>query len=140
HLGAYTMPNGTPSSNAQVTGYDCISTGSQESPPSWTNNTDPNVDFDTQGRAYQATLPFNAYWVNLHPNGAIGVVDSDDLGRTWTVGNHGKYQSRLPNSTSLSLGDDVDKQCNAVNHIVGSPCQGHGYVMWAVVNGFTTGE
>src|SRR6266849_9295538 len=24
HLGAYTMPGGTPSSNAQISGYDCI--------------------------------------------------------------------------------------------------------------------
>ncbi|HEV8597020.1 MAG TPA: sialidase family protein [Candidatus Dormibacteraeota bacterium] len=140
HLGAYTMPNGTPVSNAQVTGYDCISTGSQDSPPSWTNNTDPNVDFDTQGRAYQATLPFNAYWVNLHPNGAIGVAYSDDLGRTWTVGNHGKYLSLLPNSSSLSLGDVVDKQWIAVNHIVGNPYQDHVYAMWAVFNGVNTVE
>jgi hypothetical protein len=140
HLGAYTMPNGTPVSNAQVTGYDCISTGSQDSPPSWTNNTDPNVDFDTQGRVYQATLPFNAYWVNLHPNGAIGVVYSDNLGRTWTVGNHGKYLSLLPNSSSLSLGDVVDKQWIAVNHIVGNPYQDHVYAMWAVFNGVNTVE
>ena len=140
HLGAYTMPGGTPSSNAQISGYDCISTGSQASPPSWTNNTDPNVDFDTQGRVYEATLPFNAYWVNLHPNGAIGVVYSDDLGRTWTVGNGGKYLSLLPNSTSLSLGDVVDKQWIAVNHIASSPYKDHVYVMWAVFNGVNTVE
>ena len=139
HLGAYTMPGGTPSSNAQVTGYDCVSTGSQDSPPSWTNNTDPNVDFDTRGRVFQATLPFNAYWVNLHPNGAIGVVYSDDLGRTWTVGNKGNYLSLLPNSTSLSLGDVVDKQWIAVNH-VGGPYRDHVYVMWAVFNGVNTVE
>jgi hypothetical protein len=135
HLGSYTMPNGTPVSNSQVTGYDCISTGSQASPPSWTNNTDPNVDFDTQGRVYQATLPFNAYWVNLHPNGAIGVSYSDDLGRNWTLGNHGKYLSLLPNSSSLSLGDVVDKQWIAVNHIAGNKYQDHVYVMYAVFNG-----
>jgi len=140
HLGAYTMPSGTPTSNAQVTGYDCVSTGTQNSPPSWTNNTDPNVDFDSQGRAYQATLPFNAFWVNLHPNGAIGVAYSDDLGRTWTVGNHGNYLSLLPNSTSLSLGDVVDKQWIAVNHISGSPFQDHVYAMWAVFNGVNTVE
>ena len=34
---------------SQVQGYDCVSTGTQAMPPSWTNNTDPNVDFDTQG-------------------------------------------------------------------------------------------
>ncbi len=85
HLGSYTMPGGTPGQNTQIPGYDCISTGTQDMPPSWTNNTDPNVDFDTQGRAYQATLPFNAYWTNLHPNGGIGVVYSDDLGRHWVA-------------------------------------------------------
>ena len=83
HLGSYTIPGGTPGQNTQIPGYDCISTETQDMPPSWTNNTDPNVDFDTQGRAYQATLPFNAYWTNLHPNGGIGVVYSDDLGPSW---------------------------------------------------------
>jgi hypothetical protein len=81
HLGAYTLPNGQPAGNVQIPTYDCVSTGTQAMPPSWTNNTDPNMDFDTQGRAYEVTLPFNAYWVNLHPNGVIGVVYSDDLGR-----------------------------------------------------------
>jgi hypothetical protein len=140
HLGSYSIPNGTPSGNAQVTGYDCISTGTQDMPPSWTNNTDPNVDFDSRGRAYQVTLPFNAYWVNLHPNGAIGVVYSDDLGRTWTVGNGGKYLSLLPNSTSLSLGDVVDKQWVAVNHVTLSPYRDHVYAMWSVFNGVNTVE
>ena len=38
------------------------------------NNTDPNVDFDTKGRAYQLTLPFNPWWTNhLHPDAAIGI-------------------------------------------------------------------
>jgi hypothetical protein len=140
HLGSYSIPNGTPSGNAQVTGYDCISTGTQDMPPSWTNNTDPNVDFDSRGRAYQVTLPFNAYWVNLHPNGAIGVVYSDDLGRTWKVGNGGKYLSLLPNSTSLSLGDVVDKQWIAVNHVTLSPYRDHVYAMWSVFNGVNTVE
>src|SRR6266545_7414621 len=138
HLGAYSIPNGTPAGNVQLPGYDCISTGTQAMPPSWTNNTDPNVDFDTKGRAYQVTLPFNAYWVNLHPNGAIGMVYSDDLGRSWTVGNGGAYLDFLPNSTSLSLGDVVDKQWVAVNHIVGSKYQDHVYAMWSTFNGFTT--
>ncbi len=135
HLGAYTMPGGTPAGNVQIPGYDCISTGTQDMPPSWTNNTDPNVDFDTRGRAYQVTLPFNAYWVNMHPNGAIGAVYSDDLGRSWTVGNHGRYLSLLPNSSSLSLGDVVDKQWVAVNKVATSPYRDHVYAMWAVFNG-----
>jgi hypothetical protein len=138
HLGAYTIPSGTPAGNVQIPGYDCISTGTQEMPPSWTDNTDPNVDFDTKGRAYQVTLPFNAYWVNMHPNGAIGVVYSDDLGRSWTVGNGGKYLDFLPNSSSLSFGDVVDKQWVAVNHIFGHVNQDHVYAMWSTFNGNTT--
>ena len=90
HLGSYTIPNGTPGRNTHIPGYDCISTKTQEMPPSWTNNTDPNLDFDTQGRVYQVTLPFNAFWANLHPNGAIGAVYSDNLGQTWKVGNGGE--------------------------------------------------
>jgi hypothetical protein len=82
YLGSYTIPNGTVTSNQGLPGYDCVTTGTQAMPPSWTDNTDPNVAFDSQGRAYQTTLPFNAYWANLHPNGAIGAVYSDDLGRT----------------------------------------------------------
>jgi len=139
HLGGYTMPGGTPAGNSQVTGYDCVSTGTQAMPPSWTNNTDPNVDFDSEGRAYQVTLPFNAYWVNLHPNGAIGVVYSDDLGHSWTVGNGGRYLAHLPNSSSLSFGDVVDKQWVAVNHNVFSPYRDHVYAMWAVFNGNSVG-
>jgi hypothetical protein len=140
HLGSYSMPNGVPGQNTPIPGYDCISTGTQAMPPSWTNNTDPNVEFDSQGRVYQVTLPFNAYWVNLHPNGAIGVVYSDDLGRHWAVGNAGKYLDFLPNSTSLSLGDVVDKQWVAVNHIVGSPYQDHVYAMWSTFNSLNTSK
>ncbi len=135
HLGAYTIVNGTPAGNVQIPGYDCISTGTQDMPPSWTNNTDPNADFDSQGRVYQVTLPFNAFWANMHPNGAIGVVYSDNLGRSWTVGNGGKYLSLLPNSSSFSFGDVVDKQWVAVNHVATSPYRDHVYAMWAVFNG-----
>jgi hypothetical protein len=140
HLGSYTIPGGSPGQNTQIPGYDCISTGTQDMPPSWTNNTDPNVAFDSQGRAYQATLPFNAYWVNLHPNGAIGVVYSDDLGRHWTVGNGGELLDHLNNSTALTLGDVVDKQWIAVNSDPLSPNRDHVYVMWTIFNGQSTGE
>src|SRR5919108_5046249 len=61
HLGSYAIVGGTPAGNNIVQGYECISTGTQAMPPSWMNNTDPNVDFDTKGRAYQLTLPFNAF-------------------------------------------------------------------------------
>jgi hypothetical protein len=137
HLGSYTMPGGTPGQNTQIPGYDCISTGTQDMPPSWTNNTDPNVDFDTQGRAYQATLPFNAYWTNLHPNGGIGVVYSDDLGQSWQLGNGGQLLGHLSNSNTLTLGDVGDKQWIAVNRAPLSPYRDHVYVMWAIFNGST---
>jgi hypothetical protein len=65
-------------------------------PPSWTNVTDPNVALDTHGRAYEVTLPFNAYWTSLHPNGAIGAVYSDDLGQTWHPANGGNCDGRAP--------------------------------------------
>src|SRR6202040_3533164 len=72
-LGTYQIMNGTPVSANQVQGYDCVSTGTQAMPPSWTNVTNPNVAFDTKGRAYQTMLPFNAFWgkSTLHPDGAI---------------------------------------------------------------------
>lgn len=138
HLGAYTLPNGQLAGNVQIPSYDCVSTGTQSMPPSWTNDTDPNVDFDTQGRVYEVTLPFNAYWANLHPNGAIGIVYSDDLGRTWVAGNGGNYLETFSNSSSLSLGNAVDKQWVAVNHIPGSPNRDHVYATWSTFNGFTT--
>src|SRR6266508_5098299 len=137
HLGSYTIPNGTPGQNTHIPGYDCISTKTQDMPPSWTNNTDPNVDFDTKGRAYQITLPFNAFWANLHPNGAIGAVYSDDLGRTWVKGNGGQPLEQAPNWSSLSFGFVEDKQWIAVNHFPGTKYVDHVYAAWTVYNGET---
>jgi hypothetical protein len=139
HLGSYTIPGGTPAANNIVQGYECVSTGTQAMPPSWMNNTDPNVDFDTKGRAYQVTLPFNPWWTNhLHPDGAIGISYSDDLGRTWVTGNGGAYLDRVPNQSSKTFGGVEDKQWVAVNHIPGSRYQDHVYAAWAVFNGSAT--
>jgi hypothetical protein len=136
HLGSYTVPAGTPAGNNIVQGYECRSTGTQAMPPSWMNNTDPNVDFDTQGRAYQVTLPFNPWWTNhLRPDAAIGVVYSDDLGRTWVTGNGGQYLDRVPSQSSKTVGGVEDKQWIAVNHLPGSRYQDHVYAMWTVFNG-----
>jgi hypothetical protein len=138
HLGSYTIGNGAVAGNNQVQGYECTTTGTQAMPPSWTNNTDPNVAFDTRGRAYQVTLPFNAYWTNLHPDGAIDLSYSDDLGRTWVKGNGGRDLEQSPNASSLQFGHVEDKQWVAVNAIAGSPFQDHVYAAWAVFNGQTT--
>ena len=138
HLGSYTIPNGQPAGNNQVQGYDCVSTGTQEMPPSWTNNTDPNVAWDLEGRVYQTTLPFNAYWTNLHPDGAIDLSYSDDMGRHWVKGNGGKDLEQSPNASSFQLGHVEDKQWVAVNDVTRSPYRDHVYAMWSVFNNNTT--
>jgi hypothetical protein len=140
HLGSYTIPNGTPAGNNQVQGYDCVSTGTQDMPPSWTNNTDPNVAFDTQGRVYQTTLPFNAFWdgTKLHPDGAIDVSYSDDMGRHWVKGNGGRDLEQAPNASAKQAGHVEDKQWIAVNAVPTSPYRDHVYAMWSVFNKDTT--
>jgi hypothetical protein len=140
HLGAMTMPGGTPSTTTHVQGYDCVSTGTQAMPPSWTDNTDPNVAFDTQHRAYQVTLPFNAFWdkTTLHPDGAIDLSYSDDLGRQWVKGNGGNDLEQSPNASAKQLGHVEDKQWVAVNAIPGNKYQDHVYAMWSVFNKDTT--
>ncbi|HEU5279743.1 MAG TPA: sialidase family protein [Gaiellaceae bacterium] len=138
YLGAYTITDGAVAGNAGIPGYDCVTTASQEMPPSWTNNTDPNVDFDTQGRAYSVSLPFNAYWTNLHPNGAISGDYSDDLGQTWHRSKGADkfgYIEFLNNQTSLATGGFEDKQWVAVNHSPLTKYQDHAYAMWAIFNG-----
>ena len=139
HLGSYTILNGTPVANNQVQGYECTTVGTQDMPPSWTMNTDPNVDFDSKGRVYQTTLPFNAYWQNMHPNAAVMLSYSDDMGRHWVTANGGEPLEQSPNSSSLQYGHVEDKQWIAVNHIVGHPYQDHVYAMWAVFNGAPNG-
>ena len=138
HLGSITFVNGAPVANNIVQGYECVSTGTQEMPPSWTNNTDPNVDFDTRGRAYQVTLPFNAFWANLHPNSIVGIVYSDDLGRNWVKGNGGQPLEKAPNWTSKSLGFVEDKQWLAVDRFATSRFRDRVYAAWAIFNGFST--
>jgi hypothetical protein len=137
YLGAFQIPNGVPSGNNQVQGYDCLSTGTQDMPPSWTDVTDPNADFDTQGRVYQTTLPFNSFFdaTRLHPDGEIDVSYSDDLGRHWVKGNGGKALEPPNNASALQLGHVEDKQWIAVNHIAGNAYQDHVYAAWAVFNG-----
>jgi hypothetical protein len=136
HLGSYTILGGSPVSNNQVQGYECTTVGTQDMPPSWTMNTDPNVDWDTQGRAYMTTLPFNAFWGGgMHPNGEIDVSYSDDLGQHWVKGNGGKALDSTNNQNSLTFGHVEDKEWIAVNHIPGNVNQDHVYSMWTTFNG-----
>jgi hypothetical protein len=139
HNGSYTMRGGNPGPNNIVHGYECVSTGSTDEPPSWTNNTDPNVDFDSRGRAYQLTLPFNMWWGNhFHPDAAIGLVYSDDLGRNWVKGNGGEFLDHVPNQSSKTLGGVEDKQWIAVNRFPLTKDRDHVYAAWSVFNGLTT--
>ena len=140
YLGSYRIIGGTPAGDNQVQGYDCVSAGTQAMPPSWTNLTDPNVAFDTKGRVYQTTLPFNAFWggSTLHPDGEIDVSYSDDIGRHWVKGNGGVPLEPPNNASALQLGHVEDKQWIAVNDIPGSPFQDHVYSTWDVINGKTT--
>jgi hypothetical protein len=140
YLGAHQIINGTPVGNNQIQGYDCVSTGTQDMPPSWTDTTDPNLDFDTQGRVYQTMLPFNAFWdaSRLHPDGEIDVSYSDDMGRHWVQGNGGRPLEPPNNASARQLGHVEDKQWIAVNHIPGDEFQDHVYAAWAVFNGQAT--
>jgi hypothetical protein len=138
HLGSHRIVNGTPAGSNIVQGYECVTTGTQEMPPSWTNNTDPNVAFDSQGRAYQVTLPFNAFWANLHPNSNIGIVYSDDLGQHWIKGNGGEPLEHAPNWSSKAFGFVEDKQWVAVNHFPLTRYRDHVYAAWSIFNGFST--
>jgi hypothetical protein len=137
YLGAHQILNGVPSGNNQIQGYDCLSTGTQDMPPSWTDTTDPNVDFDTMGRVYQTMLPFNSFFdaTKLHPDGEIDVSYSDDLGRTWVKGNGGVPLEPPNNASAKQLGHVEDKQWIAVNHIPGNKFQDHVYAAWAIFNG-----
>jgi hypothetical protein len=141
YLGAIQIPNGTPTANNQIQGYDCISTGTQDMPPSWTDTTDPNLDFDTHGRVYQTMLPFNSFFdkTNLHPDGEIDLSYSDDLGRTWVKGNGGEPLEPTNNASAKQAGHVEDKQWVAVNHISGNRFRDHVYAAWAVFNGSSSG-
>ena len=142
YLGAHQIPNGAPTGNNQIQGYDCVSTGTQAMPPSWTDTTDPNLDFDTKGRVYQTMLPFNSFFdaTKLHPDGEIDVSFSDDLGKTWTRGNGGRPLEPSNNASAKQAGHVEDKQWIAVNHILGHPFQDHVYATWAVFNGSSNGQ
>src|SRR5215468_2795611 len=140
YLGTIRILNGAPVGNNQVQGYDCISTGTQAMPPSWTDVTDPNVAFDTTGRAYQTTLPFNAFWgkSTLHPDGEIDVSFSDDMGQHWVKGNGGVPLEPPNHASARQLGHVEDKQWIAVNGIPGNRFQDHVYSTWDVINGPAT--
>ena len=103
HLGSYTILNGSPVSNNQMPGFECPTVGTQAMPPTGQMNTDPNVDWDTQGRVYHHDPAFNAYWGGgMHPNGEIDVTYSDDKGSALVEG------ERRGGLSTVELADEPD--------------------------------
>ncbi len=113
-----------------VGGFDCVTTGTQAMPPSWTNVTDPNLEWDTRGRIHQIVLAYNAYWGSVdQPNGNVYAVHSDDGGRTWVTGNGGTPVQAGPNPSTAS-GNFLDKPWVAVQQNEASPYRDHVYAVW----------
>src|SRR4051794_10793442 len=52
HTVAFAFDGFRPSTHL-VNGFDCVTTGTQAMPPSWSNVTDPNMAFDRMGRVHQ---------------------------------------------------------------------------------------
>lgn len=115
-----------------IGGYDCVTTGTQDMPPSWTNVTDPNFVWDRKGRVHQLILAYNAYWGSVkEPNGDIYGAYSDDNGKTWKQGNNGKPVEAGP---ELSVDSDfyLDKPWIAANQNPRSKWVDHVYGAWVL--------
>ena len=137
YLGSYTIQNGAPAATNQVQGYECTTVGTQAMPPSWTNNTDPNVDFDTQGpRLPDDAAVQRVLGGDLHPNSAIDALlqrrPGPALGHGQRRPRPGAVAERIEHVT---FGHVEDKQWVAVNDIAGQVNADHVYAMWTVFNG-----
>src|SRR4051794_22311293 len=130
---AFGPGNARPSTNI-VNGFDCVTTGTQAMPPSWTNVTDPNMAWDLGGRLHQLALPFNAYWGSVEqPNGDVYGIFRDDGGRTWSKGNGGAPVQAGPALSTAAL-DYLDKPWIAVNQVKHSAYANHVYGVWVQFN------
>jgi hypothetical protein len=115
YLGTYRILGGKPVGDNQVQGYDCASTGTQAMPASWTDVTDPNVAFDTKGRAYQTTLPFNAFWADRRcgPTGRSTSPTPTTWASTGSRRTAGRDLEQSPNAPARQAGHVEDKQWTA---------------------------
>jgi hypothetical protein len=130
HTVSFAFGTGSRPSTHIVNGFDCVTTGTQAMPPSWTNVTDPNLAWDLEGRVHQIALPFNAYWGSVEqPNGDVVGIYSDDGGRTWRRGNGGAPIQPGPNPSTQSA-NFLDKPWVAVNQVPGHPWANHVYAVW----------
>lgn len=115
-----------------VNGFDCISAGTQDMPPSWTNVTDPNFVWDRKGRIHQLIMAYNAYWGSVkEPNGDIYGVYSDDNGKTWKLGNKGKA-IEAGRELSVDSAYYLDKPWIAANQNPSSKWVNHIYGAWVL--------
>jgi hypothetical protein len=116
-----------------VGGFDCVSTRTQEMPPSWTNATDPNLVWGTGGRIHQLVLAYNAYWGTVkQPNGNVYAVHSDDGGRTWSPGNGGRPVEAGP-EPSVDSPTYLDKPWITASQQRSGPRAGHLYGAWVLL-------
>ena len=93
HLGSYRMLE----AHLSTTTRSRATTASRRAPrdaPELDRQHRSQRRFRHKGRAYQVTLPFNAYWERLHPNAAVDISYCDDMGRHWIRGNGGGRSSR----------------------------------------------
>jgi hypothetical protein len=118
-----------------IGGFDCVTTGTQAMPPSWTNATDPNLVWDRGGRIHQLVLAFNAFWGTVkQPNGNVYSVYSDDAGRTWKPGNGGRPVDAGP-ELSVDSTTFLDKPWITANQNASDPRRGHLYGAWVLFKG-----
>ena len=108
----------------------------RQMPPSWTNDTDPTSRSTRKAAPTARTLPFDAYWANLHPNSEITVSYSDDLGPALDDGQR-RAAARAVAEQHLDhvrpcRGQAVDRrQQLAAQH----DTRDHVYATWTVFNG-----
>ena len=115
-----------------IGGFDCVTTGTQAMPPSWTNATDPNLAWDRRGRIHQLVLAYNAFWGSVkQPNGNVYSVYSDDGGRTWRRGNGGRPVEAGP-ELSVDSSTFLDKPWITANQNPSDPRVGHLYGAWVL--------
>ena len=86
HLGSYSINANGSGSNTIIPGYSdgptCQGSGDSTG-QSWTDATDPNIAFNSNGDAFTGVLPFTLY-TNSQPNGAIYVNKMASGSAAWS--------------------------------------------------------
>jgi len=108
HLGAYAITNGTVTGASQVQGYDCVSTGTQAMPPSWTKG---NRGRDLEPNNNQTSLSFghveDKQWVAV--NHFPGTAYQDHVYAMWTTFNGAAGNGKIRLAVSRDRGQTFSK-------------------------------